>query len=196
MPRLIDHEARATEITEAAWRVLLRDGVAGVSVRNVAAEAGVATASLRRSFPTQAALLAACLTLMGERVAARIRALPRARDPLAQALAALAETMPLDDERRTEMSVYLALGTAALSDHVLQQTYAAIDRQLEDLCAGVVDELLPKPRRRNLTREARHLHALIDGLALHVLHGMAGAQALAVLRAHLKSLSQSSTCAP
>ncbi|MEI2649439.1 MAG: TetR family transcriptional regulator [Dermatophilaceae bacterium] len=110
MPRLIDHEARATEITEAAWRVLLRDGVAGVSVRNVAAEAGVATASLRRSFPTQAALLAACLTLMGERVAARIRALPRARDPLAQALAALAETMPLDGERSTEMSVYLALG--------------------------------------------------------------------------------------
>ncbi|MDR0415820.1 MAG: TetR family transcriptional regulator, partial [Propionibacteriaceae bacterium] len=46
MPRRIDAEARAAEIAAAALRVLGRDGLAGLSVRGVAAEAGIAVASL------------------------------------------------------------------------------------------------------------------------------------------------------
>ncbi|MDF2920421.1 MAG: TetR family transcriptional regulator, partial [Microbacterium sp.] len=48
MPRLIDHDHRNDEIAAAAFRVLARDGVAALSVRRVADEAGIATASLRR----------------------------------------------------------------------------------------------------------------------------------------------------
>ena len=63
MPKLIDHSQREVEVAEAAWRVLRRDGVTSLSVRNVAAEAGLATGSLRRAFPTQDALLAFSLEL-------------------------------------------------------------------------------------------------------------------------------------
>jgi AcrR family transcriptional regulator len=54
MPKLIDHEVRRLELVEAAWRVILRDGAGRVSVRAVAAEAGVSAGSLRHLFPTQA----------------------------------------------------------------------------------------------------------------------------------------------
>ncbi len=188
MPKLIDHERRATDITEAAWRVLVRDGAKAVSVRNVAAEAGLATASLRRAFPTQDALLAGCLELLGERARRRIGALPHKRGTQAWALAALAETMPLDDARRVEMEVYLTLGTAALTDPVLRTAHARIDGGLKGLCTAVVDSLLPTTRRRQRAREVRHLHALLDGLALHVLLGMDAREALGVLKAHLESL--------
>lgn len=56
MPRRIDTEARTAQIAAAALRVLARDGLGGLSVRGVAAEAGIAAASLRRAFPTQHAL--------------------------------------------------------------------------------------------------------------------------------------------
>ncbi|MBK8869453.1 MAG: TetR family transcriptional regulator C-terminal domain-containing protein [Actinomycetales bacterium] len=94
------------------------------------------------------------------------------------------------------MSVYLQLGTVALSDPVSKRRVPAIDRQLEKPLRGVVNELLPKPRRRNLTREARHLHALIDGLALHVLHGIAGTAGTRGAARPPQVSPRSPTCAP
>lgn len=188
VPKLIDHQERETAIIEAAWRVLVRDGVAAVSVRNVAAEAGLATASLRRAFPTQSDLLAACLALMGERVGARIRGLRPRVDPVTDALAWLGETMPLDEERRVEMEVYLALGITALNDPSLRTAYADIDKALSGLCAGVVESLSPGGPRAVRRARTRHLHALLDGLALHVLHGMPPRAATSVLRQHLTTL--------
>lgn len=189
MPKLIDHQARATIITEAAWRVLVDQGARAVSVRNVASEAGLATASLRRAFPTQADLLAGCLTLMAQRVSARITALPTRRDPVEQAMALISETLPLDDKRRLEMEVYLTLGTVALSDPGLHVTYATIDAALAALCGQIVLALAPGATPARVRREARHLHALIDGLALHMLHGLASQAALTTLRAHLTDVA-------
>lgn len=195
MPRLIDHAARATEIIEAAWRVLVREGAAAVSVRSVAAEAGLATGSLRRSFPTQAALLAGCLNLMGERVAIRIAALPTLADPVSQGLAQLGETLPLDPTRRVELEVYLALGTAALSDPGLREPYAQIDDGLARLCSHVLGQLRPDAEEIH-ARQVQHLHALVDGLAAHILHGLAPGDAVAVLRAHLHLVASASPPLP
>lgn len=196
MPRLIDHSARAQEIVEAAWRVLVRGGVPAVSVRNVAAEAGLATASLRRSFPTQSELLVGCLTLMGSRVEARIRALPQAGTPVDQAVAMLAETVPLDDERRVEMEVYLALGVAALSDGALAGALARTRGDLAGMCRLVVDGLAQADPADpaeladgSREREVLHLMALVDGLALQVLLGHDAHEALEVLRSHVVRLA-------
>ena len=191
VPKLIDAELRSVEITEAAWRVLVREGSSAVTVRNVAVEAGLATGSLRRAFPTQADLLAACLTLVGDRVEARIRALPESTDPVERAVAVLAETLPLDDERRREMHVYLTLGTAALSEPTLRSAYRASSNDLAGVCALIIDSLLPDHPAQRRQQEAAHLYAVVDGLALHTLHGDDPTQALALLRAHLSRLTDS-----
>lgn len=162
-----------------------------MSVRNVAGGAGLATGSLRRLFPTQAALLAACLILVRDRVTARVLALPQSPDPVQRCVAAIAETLPLDEERRLEMEVHLSLGTAALSDPELRTAYQVLSNDLRHLCTVVVDRLLPEhpPARRR--QESTHLYAVVDGLALHTLHGDDPTQALEVLQAHVSRLAHS-----
>lgn len=188
MPRLIDHEARVIELTEAAWRVLVRDGVAAVSVRNVAAEAGVATASLRRTFPRQTDLLCACLDLMSERVTRRIAALSP-REPVAWTVAALSETLPLDSRRRTAMEVYLALGTHAFTDSAVAAAFSRVQDGLQELAAAVVAALAPELREQARRLAVAHLCALVDGLALGILHGRDPEETVAVLQQHVAGLS-------
>ncbi|MGO1312616.1 MAG: TetR/AcrR family transcriptional regulator, partial [Brevibacterium aurantiacum] len=109
MPKLIDHESRREEIAAAAWRVIVRDGVAGASVRSVAAEAGLSVGSLRHVFASQSQLLAFAMKLVIDRAGERVRRLPRAPSPLESAEAIAEELLPLDEDRRLEMEVYLAL---------------------------------------------------------------------------------------
>ena len=99
MPRLIDHDDRNDEIGAAAFRVLVRDGIAGLSVRKVAEEAEIATASLRRAFPTQDALRRFCFDRIHQSVAARLRAVTG--DGREKAMQWMRELLPLDDTRRT-----------------------------------------------------------------------------------------------
>jgi AcrR family transcriptional regulator len=106
-------EERRQLVSEAAWRILVRDGLGELSVRNVAAEAGLAPSSLRYVFPTQASVREQAVSLVRDRLTERLRAVPTEPDGRARARAMLLELMPLDADRRMEMEVYLALGTAA-----------------------------------------------------------------------------------
>ena len=46
MPKIVDHDERRRVIVEALWRVVARDGAHEVSVRHVAAEAGMPKSSI------------------------------------------------------------------------------------------------------------------------------------------------------
>ncbi|WP_432540656.1 TetR/AcrR family transcriptional regulator [Kineococcus sp. SYSU DK002] len=199
MPKLIDHAAREVEVAEAAWRVAARDGVRGVSVRSVAAEAGLATASLRRAFPTQASLLAYCLDLVRRRAAGRLAGLPEVTD-VDSACAVLAELLPLDAGRRLEAEVQIALGVAALADADLRPVADAAHDDVALVCRHVVRAL--SGHRDGATDEeagdqvgedrVAHLHALLDGLALHLVRSASGApddRAPRLLREHLTGLA-------
>ncbi|WP_432533989.1 TetR/AcrR family transcriptional regulator [Kineococcus arenarius] len=194
MPKLIDHAAREVQIAEAAWRVAVRDGVRAVSVRSVAAEAGLATASLRRAFPTQNALLAYCLELAGRRVRERTAAAAAGLAPREAARAVLRQLLPLDAERRLEMEVFLLIGALALTDADLRPGYDAAHAELAVGCRGIVRALEQVGQARaglDPDLEAARLHALVDGLALHLLRlpdGEDTAWAEGVLDAHLDSL--------
>lgn len=170
MPRLIDHDARDQQIATAAIRVLERDGLAGMSVRGVATEAGLAAASLRRAFPSQDALRRFCLRTIRDRATARITALTGSGVTLVSAM--LAELLPLDDERRTELSAQIQLGVLAITEPALRPEMLALDREVRHACEAAMGELartgdLHPDRDPGL--EADTLHALLDGVALHLL---------------------------
>jgi AcrR family transcriptional regulator len=172
VPRSLDHDARETAVGEAAWRVLARDGVTALSVRNVAAEAGLAASSLRYTFPTQAALRVFALELVARRAEERIRALPKGPTVRASVEERLRHLLPLDAERRLEMEVFLVIGTLALTDPVLRPVY---DRASEGLRAGCVELLAalrtdPAYADLDVERETPRLHAVVDGLALHLVY--------------------------
>lgn len=194
MPKLIDHDRRQQDIAEAVWRVILRDGISAVSVRDVAAEAQLSTGSLRHVFASKADLLAYSMRLVHVRARDRILAHLDVADPRTRALAALSELLPLDDVRRCEMEVNLALVADAPSHAELGAIARDAQRSMREGCVAILADLarhgLLAPSR-DVDAEAMRLHALIDGAAMHVVLGETDSpdSALAMLTAHLDSLA-------
>jgi len=179
MPRKVDHHARRTAIAEAVWRLTARGGIETVTLRNVAAEAGMSLGQVQHYFPTKDALLAHAYHAVTERAATRtsLRHDPTPDedpDPRTVIREALVELLPLDPDRTLEAHVGLAyLARAAVSPDLaahLHKTHA----DLEDL---IVDQLRHGQRLGTVpvdldpAREARTLLAVLDGLAAHVLIG-------------------------
>jgi len=163
MARTMDRQERDRAVVDAAWRVITTDGIEALSVRRVAAEAGLAPSSLRYSFPTQTSVRERALEAAAERLERRIDAIDADLPPRAWARAALHELLPLDDNRRAEMSATLALGMAARSDPSLQPLRRTFDGSVRGVCARAARAL-----GRDDERDPAVLHALVDGLAFHV----------------------------
>lgn len=157
-------------MAEALWRVVTTKGVGAVSVRTVAQEAGVVVGSLRHVFPSRAELLQFSAELMEARVAERVLAVPEDRDHRHFALAVLKELLPLTAESRAEMQVNLALIAEAPAVPELAIVRDHAHQRLADLCSRLVEMLREGSGEGSSTQHAQRLHALIDGLALHLLH--------------------------
>jgi AcrR family transcriptional regulator len=195
VPKLIDRDIRRHEIAESVWRIVLRDGVSAVSIRDVATEAGLAVGSVRHVFSTKAELLEYSMALVHERTRERVEAHFAVKDPRKLADAVLGELMPLDEQRRMEMAVNMAVVAESPSDPSLRRVALDAQRGVRDACSAVLTHLQREKLVRadaDLAYETERLHALVDGLALHAL--TADAKDLrekaifGVLRAHLATL--------
>lgn len=184
---------RRTRLAEAAWRIILDQGIGAVSVRTVAAEAGMAAGSLRHVFPTQAALLEFAAELVVERATARVTAVVPLPDPVAYAEAVICEVLPLTAESRGEFEVNIALiaetpahpGLARIRDHA--------HAELIDLFSRIVAMVRSHdaPTGED-AREGRRLLALADGLGLHLLHRPPGEgedETVEIVRAELRRIA-------
>lgn len=120
MPKHVDHDQRRDELAAAVWRLVVREGVEAASLRRVAAEAGWSVGSVRHYFAAQHELLAFAMELVVTRATERIRRTPAGADTHATAAALLGQLLPLDDERRAEMQVWLAFSTRAAVDPALR----------------------------------------------------------------------------
>ena len=192
---MIDRDIRRHEIAESVWRIVLRDGVSAVSIRDVATEAGLAVGSVRHVFSTKAELLEYSMALVHERTRERVEAHFAVKDPRKLADAVLGELMPLDEQRRMEMAVNMAVVAESPSDPSLRRVALDAQRGVRDACSAVLTHLQREKLVRadaDLAYETERLHALVDGLALHAL--TADAKDLrekaisGVLRAHLATL--------
>lgn len=164
----MDKEHRRQCVSEAAWRVLTRDGLASLSVRNVAAEAGLPPSSLRYIFPTQASVREHAVALVLERLRARVDVEQAAEQSPEWARSAILELLPLDAERRMEMEVYLSLGTAAMTDASLRPAHLKTHQGIRTICERAVQAIDAQQSGPKVASRTDLLHALIDGLALHL----------------------------
>ena len=57
MPKYVDKEARRRHIAAALQRIAAKEGLEGVSIRTVAAEAGLSVGAVQRDFATKDELL-------------------------------------------------------------------------------------------------------------------------------------------
>lgn len=186
-----DLDERRRSVSDAACRVLARDGIGALSVRKVAAEADLPPSTVRYVFPTQAGLREHAITLVFDRTRERIAAIPDGLDPREHAHRVILELLPLDAERVIELDVYLALGTAALTDAELRPALDRVVAEMRAWCEQVLAVLgVPEVE---LEFEACRLHALIDGLAMHVVRlapGESGDWAIDVVDRHLAGVAR------
>lgn len=193
MPKIVDHLRRKEELAEAAWRVIRREGLDHVSVRRVADEAGMSLGSLRHYFDTQSELLAFSMRLVSDRVRRRIEKLSFTGDPRRDIEMVIAEILPLDEERQAEAEVWLAFAGKAVSDPSIRDLSLEVH---DDLYAGF-RRMIDMLTERKLTAEdidaeveAKRLHAVVDGLAVHATtfpDRLSQAEMLRIISHHLDS---------
>jgi AcrR family transcriptional regulator len=170
MPKIVDHDARRTELAAAVWRLASREGLDAVTLRAVAAEAGWSTGALAHYFADKEELVLFAFETVADRVGRRVvKAAEQARDPLELLRTQLVEGLPLDAERRAEVRLWFAfLGLAESRPRLERAGRDAYrlwrDRVAKTLVAGqrqgVVDDVVDPER------EAAALIALVDGLAV------------------------------
>jgi AcrR family transcriptional regulator len=175
VPKVVDHEQRRRELAAAVWQVIAQDGVDGVSIRSVAAASGWSSGALRHYFSTRGELLAFACEQVIEQVTERITGLQPAGGPVEAVRAILLETMPVDDNRRTEGTIAFSFLALGLGDPELAQVQRRHFTEMYELCLQLVRGLAEHdalaPTGDDMETLARRMHAVVDGLTVHALAG-------------------------
>lgn len=189
MPRQVDHESRRRHIADAVCQLADQRGLEGVTLRDVATQAGVSMGAVQRCFRTKEEMLAFTLAHVGEQVVRRARQ-RLTSSPAQTARSALghtaAEVALLEREQRAEARVWLAfVAQAAVSERLAEILRASYAEARELFVRLITDaDVAGDP-----TRQAHRLLALADGLTTQVLVGhLTPEQAREVLDDHLRSL--------
>jgi len=169
MPKIVDHDERRRHIVEALWRVVDRDGVNAVSVRNVAAEAGMPKSSIGHYVGTMPQLLTLALRELEQSNMEQIVAVGLLDLDVDKSTEVLYTLVPVGERRRQMSGVWLVLAMHSTTDPdlaaVLHDLNTRVFEGLLDLLSGMQHQGLLHPSR-DVRREARRIHALIDGLSL------------------------------
>ena len=120
MPRTVDHDERRSMILEAFMRVAAREGLHAVSLRGVAAEAGISLRSVQYYFETKARLMQSGLdaleTISNERLSARLQSLGPSPAARATLEAYFAVALPTDHESRQFHLLWTSYAMLAMTD--------------------------------------------------------------------------------
>lgn len=174
MPKRVDHHERRRSIADALIRVAAGQGLEGVSLRHVAAEAGVSSGMVQHYFPTRDEMMVFALAAVRDHHQARIAAVmaglgadPSPRDTLRALITAM---LPLDDEGRRYGRVALAF-----------LAYTAVRPDVADGVRGESADLLGHlagliragaPAVTDPDSVAAALLSVIEGLGVHLLGGV------------------------
>ncbi len=166
---MVDVEQRRLELAAAAAAVIARRGVAGASLRTVAAEAGWTTGTLAHYFTDKRELLAFTLETSLEQRRAR-RGERQDLIPADAIRASLTNALPLDDDGRLHWTVTVAFASHASAEPELQLVQRDAYREFRSHLVNLLTDGAPVPTTLDdAVVEAERLIALVDGIALQAL---------------------------
>lgn len=194
MPKRVDHQERREHIAAALMRVAATQGLESVSLRHVAAEAGVTAGMVQHYFPSKDAMMQFAMDTasarFGERIAAAVEALgqqPSARELIRAVLTTLMPTTGHDaaDDGRVALAFMAYAATRPTVAADLERSNA----ELRDFIASQLRQAISEgmaPASLDPESAAATLVALTDGLAVQMLSSNLPAEtATAVLEAQL-----------
>ncbi|QFP78298.1 TetR/AcrR family transcriptional regulator [Deinococcus sp. AJ005] len=185
MPRIVDHDQRRTELTEAVWSLIREQGLSGVTIRNLSKRSGWSSGAIRHYLPNREAILNFAAQQIGERAWQRLQAIPASDDLFQDFLNRLEVTLPLDEEGRVWLEVWLAFVGAAVSDQDFADAQGVLYRDLNAIFVEAFTEFARRGWLPASTPQASatEIHALLDGLSVHLLlHQITPGQARETLK--------------
>ena len=179
MPKQVNHDQRRSDIIEALFDLVSREGLRAATFRNVAAEASVSVRRIQYYFDNKAGLMAAAVQALGERSFNRgLRAIDELgpEPTIRQVLTALTRSaLPREEESRKTAVLFFSFFTAAIADAEIDSEEA---RRVKQWTVPFVAHLFSQAQAEGGMREQLnpHMEAIIlmsvfDGLVLDALAG-------------------------
>lgn len=142
-----------------------REGLEGANLREIAREGGYTTGVLSHYFRGKQELLSFAYGLVVDRHAERVSRATRQEG----VLGALAELLPLDEERRRECVIWLVLTTASLEQPTLSEEVRRRCGQARAAMKSVFREVFEVSREEDLDYLSDELLAVTDGITVNAL---------------------------
>jgi AcrR family transcriptional regulator len=144
MPKQVDHQERREQIASALMRVAASQGLEAVSLRHVAAEAGVTSGMVQHYFPSKDAMMAFAMRSASARYEARMNEAVAAlgagatgREVVGALLMAL---LPQDEAQQADARVALAFQAYAATRRAAADRLSSDDTELRTFIADQIRE--------------------------------------------------------
>jgi AcrR family transcriptional regulator len=175
MARTVDHNERREIFAAAALRVIMRAGVAGLTVREVAKEAGFTTGALTHYFHSKDQLLIEASELSARLVRVDMERAERTRPAIEAVRRVVALALPLTKETRGYWRIWVGYWERSSYDdevaRVMRLRYEEWRKRLGVLLEQAKAEGDVDPDV-DIQHAAGSLVALVDGIGVQVLLGV------------------------
>jgi AcrR family transcriptional regulator len=190
VPKKVDHEARRTELAEALWRLTRAHGWEAISLRKVAAEAGVSMGMVQHYFTTKDEMLRFAMEMISEdvkaRIQARVAAMSEPPTPRLLVETMLTEMIPQPARRESELAAAAVFIMRFTLKPESAAKFAASGEAVKTLLVDQIRLARPDAPADIVERDAGALLAMLDGLMFAIVtHQQTAESALAILRAQL-----------
>ncbi|QUC13639.1 TetR/AcrR family transcriptional regulator [Arachnia propionica] len=166
MPKLVDHDVRRREIAQAVWAVIAERGIEGVTLRSVAAEAGVSVGRIQHYYASREELVRDSCRELLKAATQRFEAVDDTT-PVEKLRRLVLGRIPATPEFAIGTSIWLAYEAKSVDDPVIAEL-------VQRGHAGGVQEaaaLLSECGVADASAVALRLMATAEGLAIRVLVG-------------------------
>jgi AcrR family transcriptional regulator len=165
------YDDRRIEVAQAAWRVIIREGLDRTSMRAIAQELGSSTGVVTHYFRDKEELILFALEQVVESTLESMKACAKGQQGLDRLEQMIVAALPLEESDRDDWKVWIAfLGYSIGREHLIQQHRKRYGRIRQILYQELTDLQAAKLIRADLdlTLEANALIALVDGIGTGV----------------------------
>lgn len=165
------YDDRRIEVANAAWRVIIREGLDRASMRAIAQELGSSTGVVTHYFRDKEELTLFALERVFENTLESIKACVKEQQGIDRLEQMLCLALPLETRDRSDWKVWVAfLGYSIGREHLIQEHQKRYDILRQLLVKELADLQTARLIRADLdlTFEANALIALVDGISTGV----------------------------
>lgn len=167
----MSYDDRRIEVTKAAWRVIVREGLDRASMRAIAQELGSSTGVVTHYFRDKEELTLFALEQVFENVLEDMKTCAEGQQGIDRLAQMIFVALPLEDIDKADWKVWVAfLGYSIGRDRLVQEHRKRYDFLRQIICQELADlqKALLIRADLDLTLEANALIALVDGIGTGV----------------------------